>query len=123
VKSRFQNRAFYSCATVCSACPHEVKREMGGRCETKKRSLREFSVNLRRSAWCAWQESNLLPLAPQASALSGELQAQVNARTQFRRGSIAAVATLKAAASRLLTTTSATNTERRQHASATGGRL
>ena len=25
--------------------------------------------------WCAWQESNLLPLAPQASALSGELQA------------------------------------------------
>ncbi len=26
-------------------------------------------------AWCAWQESNLLPLAPQASALSGELQA------------------------------------------------
>src|ERR1700694_3409572 len=26
--------------------------------------------------WCAWQESNLLPLAPQASALSGELQAQ-----------------------------------------------
>src|SRR6202165_4810527 len=26
--------------------------------------------------WCAWQESNLLPLAPQASALSGELQAR-----------------------------------------------
>ena len=30
--------------------------------------------------WCAWQESNLLPLAPQASALSGELQAQKTGR-------------------------------------------
>jgi hypothetical protein len=28
------------------------------------------------ASWCAWQESNLLPLAPQASALSGELQAR-----------------------------------------------
>ena len=28
------------------------------------------------TGWCAWQESNLLPLAPQASALSGELQAR-----------------------------------------------
>ena len=27
-------------------------------------------------AWCAWQESNLLPHAPQACALSGELQAR-----------------------------------------------
>jgi hypothetical protein len=58
--------------------------------------------------WCAWQESNLLPLAPQASALSGELQARV---VQFRRASIAAVAALNAAASRLLTTTSATKTD------------
>ena len=27
--------------------------------------------------WCAWQESNLLPHAPQACALSGELQAHI----------------------------------------------
>src|SRR6266850_900388 len=65
-------------------------------------------MNSRRAAWCAWQESNLLPLAPQASALSGELQAQV---VQFRRASIAAVAALNAAASRLLTTTRATKTD------------
>jgi hypothetical protein len=30
----------------------------------------------RRGGWCAWQESNLLPHAPQACALSGELQAR-----------------------------------------------
>src|SRR5207253_5742923 len=58
-------------------------------------------------AWCAWQESNLLPLAPQASALSGDLQARVR-RVQFRRGSIAAVAALNVFKSKLLTTTSAT---------------
>ena len=73
--------------------------------------------------WCAWQESNLLPLAPQASALSGELQAQGQALVQFRRGSIAAVAPFSTVTSTLLATTSATNTEWRQQANATGGRL
>src|SRR5437868_11255538 len=71
--------------------------------------------------WCAWQESNLLPLAPQASALSGELQAH-GRKAQFRRGSIAAVAAVNVVRSRLLTTTSATNTERCPHANRTEGR-
>src|SRR5437588_7321185 len=74
-----------------------------------------------KARWCSWQESNLLPLAPQASALSGELQA-LKTLVQFRRGSIAAVAALKAVRSRLLTTTSATNIERRQEANRTEGR-
>ena len=72
--------------------------------------------NSRQARWCAWQESNLLPLAPQASALSGELQARV---VQFRRASIAAVAALNAAASRLLTTTRATKTDLCQDANRT----
>src|SRR5436309_3824252 len=59
--------------------------------------------------WCAWQESNLLPLAPQASALSGELQAQLtNGRVQFRRASTAAVAERNVFKSRLLATIIAT---------------
>src|SRR2546426_307573 len=70
--------------------------------------------------WCAWQESNLLPLAPQASALSGELQAQEG--FQFRRASIAAVAALNVVRSRLPATTSATKTERCQQANRTEGR-
>src|SRR2546430_3814342 len=86
---------------------------------------REFrasaAVERERAAWCAWQESNLLPLAPQASALSGELQAH-GRKAQFRRGSIAAVAALNVVRSRLLTTTRATNTERCQHANRTEGR-
>src|ERR1700682_4493492 len=66
--------------------------------------------------WCAWQESNLLPLAPQASALSGELQARA---VQFKRASIAAVTALYAPSSRVLRTTSGTKTEGCQHASRT----
>src|SRR3982074_3204763 len=46
------------------------------------------------SRWCAWQESNLLPHAPQACALSGELQARQ--RMQFT-----AVALANAALDRL----------------------
>ena len=55
--------------------------------------------------WCAWQESNLLPLAPQASALSGELQARA---VQFMRASIAAVTALKSAGCMLVTITRTT---------------
>ena len=65
------------------------------------------AVERERPRWCAWQESNLLPLAPQASALSGELQAHV-AGVQFRRGSMSAVAALNVPKSKLLTTTKAT---------------
>src|SRR5258707_14956399 len=73
----------------------------------------------RNACWCAWQESNLLPLAPQASALSGELQARA---VQFRRASIVVVAVLNVGASRLLTTTSATKTDLCHDATRTGGR-
>src|SRR5205085_4685994 len=69
--------------------------------------------------WCAWQESNLLPLAPQASALSGELQARA---LQFSRASTAAVPALKAVASRFVKTTRATKTFFCQHARRTGVR-
>src|SRR6266851_8740822 len=42
---------------------------------SSKRSSR-IRIQALAARWCAWQESNLLPLAPQASALSGELQAR-----------------------------------------------
>jgi hypothetical protein len=40
-----------------------------------ERVAAEFAPNSTNVGWCAWQESNLLPHAPQACALSGELQA------------------------------------------------
>src|SRR6266481_5900492 len=75
--------------------------------------------NLDGRRWCAWQESNLLPLAPQASALSGELQARAH---QFSRASTAAVPALKAVASRFVNTTRATKTFFSQVARRTGVR-
>src|SRR5712692_27862 len=85
---------------------------------SSKRSsrIRMWPVGAR---WCAWQESNLLPLAPQASALSGELQARA---VQFSRASTAVVAVLNVFASRLVTTTKATKTDLCQQASRTGER-
>src|SRR5207249_5105119 len=78
---------------------------------------RDRRSNLHGRRWCAWQESNLLPLAPQASALSGELQARAH---QFSRASTAAVPALKAVASRFVNTTRATKTFFCQQARRTG---
>ena len=75
-------------------------------------------LNIFRSGiWCAWQESNLLPLAPQASALSGELQARA---LHVSRALTAAAPAWNDAVSRLVNTTTATKTFFRQIAICTG---
>ena len=40
----------------------------------------ELEIGFEEDGWCAWQESNLLPHAPQACALSDELQARASPR-------------------------------------------
>jgi hypothetical protein len=62
----------------------------GGRSGVESSPLRaraELGQSWEEPDWCAWQESNLLPHAPQACALSGELQAHKPTRSPPRGAS------------------------------------